>query len=287
MNILAGIWRVQSVLGITIGVLSLVLLANLLTSLEFSEFTGALIDYYQRFLDFIFGWTDPYLAGFVKYIGEQFDLNLELAPHWKYVFVLLWVYLSGDARANWSLGRYQWGIIFLIWGGIVALAASLATGAQHIESGNGVRYLAIYPILGIVAFECGKNVLVAALGGPTVIKGSSFWSLLPKLFFTYTVPVALLAAPFVMFGLREENLWVTEDQTTHEFIVLVLFIFATGCLWFFRGLIQAYLPKDGRDQWRKRIDGSASTRFGKWIFHTIFGALLFLILNAGLDAVGL
>jgi hypothetical protein len=122
--------------------------------------------------------VDPWIERLFAQLRQLFSIDLQLYPHWKHVFILLWLYLGANSRiwmnafANSSDGSWASAFRRMWFDWLLSLALSLtssiAAGAVPL-SHPGIVY---WPLAAIALHQGGSMV------GPTPKSVLSFYAAL-------------------------------------------------------------------------------------------------------------
>lgn len=244
------------------------------------------VDYYEALMHFLFGWAEPPLRFVLSYLSQCFGWKLHLYPHWKHVFILLWLYFSCISKAAVDEdGERLWlPTLFSIIGGfLIALVAGIAAGATNLvaESGPwyGSGFIAILPFGAIVLFWFMWALLSSFFFGEPLLKRLS--GLVATIFVTLFVPTALA----IVFSARPD--WFDKvvssfvPATSRSLVVLLTFT-VTLALSSFLARYTSLISPDIDDGDRKVFARTAVLM--SW---AIVGTVTFVGANAGLKLVGL
>lgn len=171
-----SLWALARIVGIAVGVATLLRLASIGFNVEYNDLFKAFQDRMAAFfelggiIDFIEEWIVHPTLHFLR------DLNLPIPPlqdHWRQVFALTWLLLAAVAR------NYPGNIVGqLLWAAVCALVTAVAVGTQPFNS-TAVLW---WPSAGVIFFMAG-------LLPPTARRdGRRTWLIIPG--------AALSAAPF-------------------------------------------------------------------------------------------
>src|SRR5262245_57964857 len=148
---MTSIWKVATVLGLITGILSVLSLLR-----EFWDFGPiapfkAMLEFYQQFLNALLGWLDAPLRRLIVKLQEWTNIRWSLAPGWKHVFVLMWLYFSSDTKTNWP-ERKTFATFSLVLGGLTALAAGVALGVEGLRLNGSNLLSATLPMAAVVVY---------------------------------------------------------------------------------------------------------------------------------------
>ncbi len=205
-------------------------------------FLDAVIEAYDStFKDIALASVEPALKPIIEYINKTFDYDLRLYEHWKYSFVLLWLFFGSTARAASGMGTRITFYFYWIWAGFCALVFGVATGTQPFDSGS----LFWICVTSIMLFELGRaanlafyrlenhtwwgdfddfhtrSQLALLTTSVTVAIASNQWKPLsgPEVFF---LPFAVVSTVFVYFGIVRGRVWYGDLLKALAYCLLVL-----------------------------------------------------------------
>jgi hypothetical protein len=121
-------------LGIAAGVVSLTILAWKGFHFTFGPFLLAVLEELEKDYQIFFGIFEPYVRDAFTWLREHFGWNLQLYPHWKHAFTLVWLEQISLAKTVWREGQKREAIFSLFFGVFVALAVGLTTGTVSLDS---------------------------------------------------------------------------------------------------------------------------------------------------------
>jgi hypothetical protein len=101
-----------------------------------------IVDGYDRIATVVGAMVEPLLQPVVDWLNAQFDLRLELAPHWRPLFILGMVLVVGLARTAWRAGHKQDAILALLVIGAGALVGAVVSGLMPLAGGWWAQGLA-------------------------------------------------------------------------------------------------------------------------------------------------
>jgi hypothetical protein len=125
----ASIETVVRLLTIAVGTVSAVLLARDGFNIPLNAYVDAIATAYDdAFTSIALVIFDPVIKVAFERLRDWFGIELQLLPHWKHAFVLLWLLLGADARNDISpravkaLGTIIAGVSALVGGALVGTA---------------------------------------------------------------------------------------------------------------------------------------------------------------------
>jgi hypothetical protein len=246
-----------------------------------------MLEYYQQFLNVLLGWFDAPLRKLILHLQEWTNIRWRLNPGWKHVFVLMWLYFSSDAKANWST-RKPFATFTILLGGVIALASTIATGIEASASSNLIS--AALPMAGLVVFELVRGVWSATFSfdNPSYdASGKSWREIFAYCFYSYALPILVLGAIVLAAGWVVERQGLMSREIDSAMLVLSAFVVVLAFYWLARGAFRATYERMGGELWIDRFGRSRATYLGALLLTTMGGAVLFVGLNAGLKQIGL
>lgn len=284
-----SIWGVASVLALITGALSIIALVRHILRSDFVRPLSLVLDYYHSFLQAILGWADAPLGAAVAKIGSTANVNMQLYADWKYVFVLMWLYFSSDAKINW----YQARKLFALCSSILGLILAVAFSAFNNIGSAGARLLSSYdllPIFGIFLFIFTRTlwVVLFKLSTPSLNPvGMSRLEILRYCIMNYDAPLIAtgVISSALLYNLRSGGLLKSYQEFPSA--GLLLFLVATAVWKICRGIRLAVFDRGPTEGMITRFWRSGSARLGARLLAIIIGAIVFFALNAGLKEWGL
>lgn len=256
------------VLGIVAGTMSIVALLWKGFSIGFGPTALLALDFYEQFMHALFGWAEPPLHKMLARLGELTGLHLSLSPHWKHVLVLLTLYVSACVKSTWSeyQGSKLVAVLVATIGAAISIPASVAAGTVPLDSSDSGLWIAAYPIAAICMFEFALTAIDAAY----------FRNAGPRF--------AIIGVALLLVGAYASEIPVLREIPNIGLAVLATFVVILGLYWIIYG---ANDPESVGDTRWQRFMSAAATRLGLILFSSVAGAVVFILLNAGLKELGL
>lgn len=277
--------NLSNTLGTTAGVLSLVLLVDHAIRVSWVEVLKRVLDYYVAVKAFVFSPLTPMLVSLVNYFSNLFGVNFELSPHWSDVFVLLLLYFGARARAYWDAGLRARSVFRNIYGVLISFLTGAISGVVPITSVTSSVLMVSIALFGIMAFELADCSWSATFSR----KPGLAWAQDFKRYAAFSFPPLYINAALLLVGaLIAHYVFPTNGQNV-GLVLLLIFALVLACYWLIRGWLsagEADSPLVGKSRWQK-FQKSSNTRIGVLMLVSIFGALIFILLNAGLGYAGL
>lgn len=244
----------------------------------FTEPLRLMLEYYQRLVEFSLDWAEPSLKSVLRHVGDWIGLDLRLHAHWKYFFVLMWLYFGSDAKIAWRRGWRSSAIEYALWGGLVATTASVASGAIALDDPS--MFPVVIPIAGFVVYEIVQGAWTATFHN---FEGNTWGQTFRYYFIRFAVANAVIGGMAVLFGQQAKKFGFSNPNL----LLFIVFVIMLAMRNVGVGMWLAVRDREDGESWVSRFRRSASARLGVLLFITISGTALFLALNAGLQLAGL
>lgn len=276
--------RVLNTLGTAAGALSLILLIDCAINVSWVEVLWRILDYYRAIKTFVFSPLEPLLIDVLRTIEGVVNLHLQLLPHWSDVFVLLFLYFGARARTYWDAGLRGRSVFRYIYGALTAIITAVISGIVPQTSVALSVLMVSTTLFGIMMFEVGDCSWSATFAR----KSGLTWSQDFKRYAAFSFPPLYLNIALLLVGVITARYLFQYGGKDLGLILLFVFAFVLACYWIFRGWLSSANFKEYASETRwKRFQQSSNTRIGMLMLGSIFGALIFILLNAGLGYVGL
>ena len=242
-----------------------------------------MLHYYEQFMRAIFGWAEPLVVTILRPVGQYLSVDLHLMPHWKHVFVLLWLYFGTYARVYWRKGEKLSAAFSILLGGILALMASAISGSLGGATVAESAAIFFVPILAMIMFEYGISAFNLVFAN---IMGLGFRAMMKFTFVQFVLPQALISV--AVFGTLLAALESYPLSVGSLGLVgLAAYSFIIALYWILRALRKALRASGSGIDLRSRILQESGTRIGLLMLSTLLGAVLFVAANAGLVLLGI
>jgi len=269
MRGLAAVTGLLMVLLSVAGALSLFVLVAKGMNVRPSPLGAAVAAQYEVLVDAALGWADRTNADVVANVNAATGSDFSLRPHWKHVFVLLWLYFGASVIS--SLGNPAGAAFRALWGSLVSLPTSVVASFAPLEDTTSPQ-IALSFILGLFAYGVGLAAWLATLfpysrDGERIPWGWSFWYHLGPPFRMTFLAVLLLAV-----GDWAMTQQIFPKGLNFGLTGLVATMLLLGVYWVAYGL---------------RRSSSPNVALGVAVLSAIGGAVLLFALFAALGSVGL
>ena len=304
--------NIPGVLGRIVGALSVTILIKHGFEFGVSRTFDLVFTYYDALLGLLFSWVEPYISVGLTWLGDLFSLNLNLHPHWKHIFVLIWIYFFRDAATDFQKGFFGSGVFLFVWGAIVALATSVASGVVAPVTGNWKAQfgIAFFPVLGAFFFTLPRRAWhVSFLRGrdgeskspnddpashpntifvsdrrtqPTLKKTMRWDDFLGTLF--RAIARTVIGGIIIILGLHTSP--IREMKSPGIFLLGVL-VFLLAIYWLCIGASRVGRNRKPGESWGQVFWNQSATQLGSSMIGVFFWSVIFIVSNAGLRVVGL
>lgn len=188
---------------------------------------------------------------------SSLGVEIELQDHWRYAFILMWLFLGAWARAQTVFAAFTF-----IWGGFCSLLAGVLAGSVPL-SNPGVFW---WPFACYLLFLSGGSVWIA-----TAYRNQNtnynwlevFWGVFGRRFF-FSVVLAVIAnvAIFLLFPLLRET-------SAPYLATLAVFVGLAGLINLVEGAFRR--AREGNTWWQQWL-GSPNARMGLDMLSVLGGA---------------
>lgn len=274
------------------------------------------LDYYEAAMRVLFGGAEPYLTSALTHALRWTGWSLHLYPHWKHIFVLMWLYFAASGWADWGLSRRlaakagpaatlrgwhpirwwrsmlsrlparMWVSVFsTAWGVVVAVASSVAAGMIMIApyDAESNSFVTAVVVTGAVLYEVGHNAL-----GTTFLrdKDERWWSAFRgHSRFTLQFAGGGIIVVIIVTQVNKVPFVKTLPSPGLAFLAFSVLALAVYRVWV--GIQFANRTPIPGWRWREVFDISVSGPLGLRMLEAIAGAVIFFLTVAGLHLVEL
>jgi hypothetical protein len=261
-------------LGIVAGAISLSILAWKGFHFGFGPFLLAVLEQIEADYEFFFSFIEPYVQMAVAELRAVLGWNLQLFPHWKHVFVLMWLYFGTNARQVLSSGGWGGAAFRFLWGGAIAISAGVLAGVVALNDASSNMAMAFWPMMGIVVFDFGRDAWSAVyVRNEQYTWAQDFWR---RAQFTITRR-ALPGAILLTIGTQSDSIPILQNIPNRGLALLFAVILALALYYLYRG---ATAPsKQGVTPWQRFLN-TGRTRIALDMLSVIGLAALVVIIGA-------
>lgn len=140
------------IFGVVVGTPSVVTLyQTVFVDQKLGKIFQDIIDGYNQFLQIIGNLIEPWIVPFIEWILQPFNLNVEVYPHWRSVFILSMIPVFSFSRVmSKETGMFA-GILVSVWAALYFLVSSIIGGAIPIGAGFIWQVIICFlPLVGVV-----------------------------------------------------------------------------------------------------------------------------------------
>lgn len=238
-----------------------------------------ILNFYEKLVGLL-RFAEPPLKVLLQFVSRFIAIDLDLHPHWRHSFVLMSLYFGGDVRLDLMRDRSGSAAATVTWGGLIALAASVASGTTPLSDPNMLAL--VFPAVGFVVYETGRSALTATFYREVALASwfgaSTWWETFRFYFFGFALVDAAIGAIAVLAGTYARQVHFSDPSLLGLLVFVVLlanYNLARG-LW-----VALYGPEQDAPLW-VRFRRINSTRLGIILLRCIAGAALFILGGAGL-----
>jgi hypothetical protein len=178
---------------IALGIVSTMIIAQRELDITFND---AVMDFLRNVNGIVSVFTDPIedrlIHPVVRWL-QQFRPDIELQLHWKYVFVLLWLFFGSYAKAFATRQRPIYTIILFLWSAFCALLGGILSGVAPLSSSVKIDE----PIACFMLFILGISVWRATFErtkGKTWFGEFGFWGVFQLVLVVGIATISILIA---------------------------------------------------------------------------------------------
>lgn len=129
-----GFGTIFRLLAIALGIMSAVLLARDGFNISLNNYLDAVVQAYDDAIkEVALLFLEPFILVALAKLREWFDWHLQLYPHWKHAFVLLWLFFGAIARSLMSMRYWAQTLFTFLWGMFCSVAGGVLAGTQPLS----------------------------------------------------------------------------------------------------------------------------------------------------------
>jgi hypothetical protein len=277
--------QIGGVISIILGVVSVVMLLNDAFNIGWVSPLRRILEYYLWAKSVSVDLLEPFIFDVLNWLLRWTDFNWQIRGHWSDVLILMSLYFSARAKAYWSAGLTGRAIFRVVFGVLIALVFSVASGLIPPADARTNFILATTPILGILMFELVDSAVSATVSR----KEGLSWA---ENFFRYMKfggPVLLLGIGLVAATCYYAQNTAMASSSVLGLSALLLFAILLTIYWAVRGLAHSIIPENRNpgESVFHRFKRSSNTHIAYAMALTLSGAILWVTMNAGLALIGL
>jgi len=230
---------------------------------------GKVLEGYRRWLEFFLGPIEPFLRDLLRTIANRLNVQLQLYPHWKELFVPIALYFGRDISTNLSLRRTSFAIVLAFFYLAIAVAVTLAAATFSAADPAVIVILFFGFVLGSLANAFWNATLLPVAGQNWT---RTFW----WHFKTRILVSILLGGAVLFFGA-----WTIRQGVVgaHVFLLVALLILIAlrdilVGLW-----VAMFRPLPPGMTYQTRLTGLGSFQLGIAVLIVVVGAVVGLMLG--------
>lgn len=277
-------------MGQILGAVSLFALIVHAFHLGIGSAMGLLLEYFERVLQLMLGWAEPYIQSVLDWVNSILGWHLILAPHWKNIAFLMSLYFGAYVWDAMHRRFFRAMFFYIVVGFPIAIICAVATGSVSLEQSGIWKVIAnvtvaSIPLIGVIVFSLVTAIRAAKWYRP---EGVTFDQQLRRLF-RHPIRFAVIGWSIVLVGCV--SLSFTSDQKQIQPSVIVLLVL-TLALAIYRIILQdAWQGQEpgtrSTVEWWRDVNASGGGRIGLRMLRAFFGAVALVLLNVGQQLLGL
>lgn len=272
--------------GVTVGALALAALVVHGFGVHLVGLPGVVVDTYDFFSQAVFGKLELWIERHLTPLRDWAGRDLLLYPHWKNVFLVMWLYFLADIRSAVEQRRPAVAVMLFVWGTIVALVAGIGAGTVPLDANASTRAqltLLAFPVAGLTVHQIAWCLLeaVASRASDESIGGRFAMFLREEV-----LPIALGGALALVLCAYAQSIPLLA-QTPEAGLALFLTVFTALALFhFWRGGVYAALDRMADEGWWNAVRRTGSARLAFFMLTMLAGAALIFVTDAALKIIG-
>jgi hypothetical protein len=224
------------------------------------------------------GWIEPELSRYLHLAGKNLGLDLRLYPHWRYAFLLLWLYFASLSTLWWKAGGRGVAIFSLVWGFFVALIAGLSFGLVRIEPGAhdliSNALLSAIPLAAYLVFAIGISAWAA-----TFLDRDQSWVEAVLSWLRPDLRLVTVAAALLVPAALATEIPRVHDVPNSGLLFAGLLIVLLSLYLVEVGVRDASVLRTGDESWTRAFLKTGSPRVGLPMMIAVVGTALMLLLS--------
>ena len=270
-----------SILSVLLGILSIANISRSIYDVGFYHALDIIITYYDTLSRSLFGWLTPILTDLLKTFGRFVGIDFNIGDHWRHVFIVLGLYYFKDVGNFYYNGYRVSGVAFGVLGLLISLISSTLVSSIDVLETSFIENtsIAAYTLWGFLLYRIMRGGWAAVFYKAETGGWSTFWGRFFAAFGEFTLLISVVFHFNLLFDLGR--------FPGTPLILCGIWIISYAALSIFRGGRKTLrLNKTRKDNLRD-FYREGSTQIGIDIVSIYLYAALFLLVNAGLQQVGL
>lgn len=261
-------------LGYLVSALSILNLVRIGFNTGYIHPIELMLNWYKLVLNLLLGWLEPYLTTAISRLETILPSDFRLYPNWKYVFILLWIYITSDL--------YEYRTRRFILSGVITFAVGLflALVASAISSTVGPEQPSLYPVsfftIAFFFYEAIKAPLNATINrhhGKTWLQTCNYYLI------QFALADLVIGTIILIVGKVAQKYNIPIPNIALSSLYLVGMAVRDVAI----GIRHANAAKNTTTAWRTRFRTSATGRHGLAVFKILGAVTVLLAINAGIQ----
>jgi hypothetical protein len=273
-------------IGVTVGALALAALIAHGFGMRMAAPLDSVLDTFDFIMQAVFGKIEPQIARRLARMSAWAGRELHLYPHWRYIFLLMWLFFLADIRSAIEQRRPVLALILFVWGTLVALGAGIGAGTVAVDRNATAAsdvLLVAFPALGVTLHQIGWCLLEAV-----VSRGAGESALVRFGMFVRdeVLPIALGALLSIALATYARSIPLLAQSPEPGLALLVALIATLAFFHLWRGGVYAALDRLPDEPWMHAVSRTGSARLAYFMLSTLAGTALIFAAHASLNAFG-
>ncbi|MBI1213354.1 MAG: hypothetical protein GC190_17965 [Alphaproteobacteria bacterium] len=243
-----------------------------------APFDGVL-DTYELVSQAVFGKFEPAIERWLATTQSEVGHDLLLYPHWKHVFLLLWLYFLADLRSAVEQRKFVVALVLFVWGTLVALIASIGSGTVPLDGSASASLhtvLLAFPVIAVtlhqVAWCLLESFVSRAPGESALVRFVMFLR-------EEVLPIALGGVIAVALCFYSPSIPLLAQSSDPGVALLVASLVALAVFHLWRGGVYAALDRHADEGWWRAVGRTGSARLATFMLAMLAGAGLLFATN--------
>jgi hypothetical protein len=254
---------------------------------------GGVLDTYEIASQAVFGKFEPAIERWLAIAQTKVGRQLYLYPHWKHVFLLLWLYFLADLRSAFAQRRFLIALALFVWGTFIAVVASIGAGTVPLDGDapmSAHTVLVAFPVAAVTLHQMAWCLLEA---GATRLPGESnaarFGMYLRRVgmyVVDEVLPIALGSAIAIALCFYAPNIPLLALSSDPGVALLIASLVALAVFHLWRGGVYAAIDRFAEESWWSAVARTNSARLAAFMLTTLAGTAVIFAADAGLKMFG-
>ena len=266
--------------GVVVGALALSALIAHGFAIAVGAPFGGVLDTYEIVSQAVFGKFEPAIERWLAIAQHRTGRELHLYPHWKHIFLLLWLYVLADLRSAIEQSKYLVALLLFMAGTLIALVAGVGAGTVTLDGeapASSHTVLLAFPVLAVTLHQVAW-CLLESIASRTA--GESALGRFIMFVREEVLPIALggLIAVALCFYAPSIPLLAQSSDPGVALLIAALVALAVFHLW--RGGVYVALDRHPSENWWHAVSRTGSARLAAFMLATLAGTALIFATDA-------